>query len=343
MTKNMNDLALGITLQGVEPPAIFRQQVRDVAAGRFTHLWVTDSSLHARYVYAYLTLAAVESDNIMLATGVTHPYTRHPAMTANAIATLHEISGGRAILGMGAGDRPTAELGFQPARLADLRSSIQVIRKLLAGEKVNHHSPCFELTDGELHFDFNERVPIFMAASGPKMLALAGEVADGVLAQVGIFPEAIKFARECVAEGAARAGRSIDEIDLWLMACGSVSEDDADGLNGSRTMAAWFAKVAPHCCHIAGLDEAVVSDIQSAYRGGEFHLARDAARLVPDDMVKLFTVGGAPAQIRERLTPLLDLGIAGINFMPIGPQRAASAARFNREVAGPLGLGKRDG
>src|SRR5712664_232327 len=106
----------GITLQGIEPPGAFQRQIRDVEAAGFSHLWITDSSLHARYVYSYLTLAALNSRHLLLGTGVTHPFTRHPAITANAIATLDEISEGRAILGIGAGDSPTVELGFAPAK-----------------------------------------------------------------------------------------------------------------------------------------------------------------------------------------------------------------------------------
>lgn len=343
MSKNSDGLSLGVTLQGIEPPAAFQEQVKDVVDGGYTHLWITDSSLHARYVYAYLTMAALQSDDLMLATGVTHPFTRHPAMTVNAIATLDEISGGRAILGLGAGDRPTAELGFSPSRLDVLRDMIQISRRLLAGQKVNYQGPSFSLIDAELHFDYNGQVPIYMACSGPRMLALAGELADGVVAQCGIFPGAIEFARSCVAEGAERAGRSTDEIDIWLMACGSLDEDHAGGLDRSRAMAAWFAQTAPHCCDLAGIDPNIVRNIQDAYRGGEFHLARDAAALVPDEMVELFTVGGSPEKVADRLAPMTTLGIKGINFMPIGPERTNSVRLFSQRVAKPLALGRNNG
>src|SRR5436853_5290129 len=116
-------LRFGVTLQGVEPPRMFQQQVREIEAAGFTHLWITDSSLHARYVYSYLTLAALNSERLQLGTGVTHPFTRHPAINVNAIATLDEISEGRAILGIGAGDSPTVELGFAPAK-------VQVVREM---------------------------------------------------------------------------------------------------------------------------------------------------------------------------------------------------------------------
>ncbi len=326
----------GITLQGVEPPRVFQQQVHELEVGGFTHLWLTDSSLHARCVYAYLTLAALNSERLMLGTGITHPYTRHPAITVNAIATLDEISEGRAILGVGAGDRPTAELGFSPARVEALREMITVARRLMAGEKLNYSGPTFQLVNAELHYKYRDHIPIYMACSGPRMLALAGEIADGVIAQCGVFPAAVDFALQHIAEGAERAGRSPNEIDVWIMACGAISEDREQALNSSRTMAAWFAQTAPHCCQIAGLETKLIQRIQEAYGGGEFHLAKDAAALVPDHMVELFTLGGTPSDARERIERLANRGVKAFNFMPIGPERDKSFRLFAEHVGQPL-------
>ena len=88
MTEEQYGVAVGVTLQGVDKPEVFREHVRFLDTRGFTHLWITDSSLHARCVYAYLTLAALHSERLFLGTGVTHPYTRHPAITVNAIATI---------------------------------------------------------------------------------------------------------------------------------------------------------------------------------------------------------------------------------------------------------------
>jgi len=323
-----NELKLGITLQGVEPPDVFQQQVRDLESVGYSHLWVTDSSLHARYVYSYLTLAALNSERLMVGTGVTHPFTRHPAITVNAIATIDEISGGRAMLGIGAGDRPTGELGFSPARLKMMREMVTLARRLMAGEKINYANSAFKLVDAKIHYKHRDHVPIYMACSGPRMLALAGELADGIIVQVGVSPEAIKYAIQCIAEGAERGGRSLDEIELWIMACGAISEDREQARNSSRTMAAWFAQTVPLYCELANIDPKIVKGIQTAYSGGEFHLAKDAARLVPDEMVELFTVGGTPDEARDRITRLADLDFTGINFMPIGPERTQSFKLF---------------
>lgn len=330
------ELLFGATLQGIQAPVVFQEQVRELEEAGFSYLWVTDSSLHARYVYAYLTLAAINSKCLKLGTGITHPYTRHPGITASAIATLDEISGGRAVLGVGAGDRPTAELGYAPARVQVLREMVMVIRRLMAGERLDHKGAAFNLVGAELRYRYRDQIPIFIACSGPRMLALAGEVADGVIVQCGLFPEAIEFALECIAKGAKKARRSLDEIDIWLMACGRISEDRAEALDSSRSMAAWFAQTASHYCEVAGFDPEIIRNIQDAYQGGEFHLAKDAAALVSDEMVELFTIAGTPKESRERIEPLLMDGVRGINFMPIGPDRFQSSRLFAQWVVQPL-------
>jgi 5,10-methylenetetrahydromethanopterin reductase len=336
MESSASPIRFGVTLQGVEPPRVFQQQVRDIEESGFTHLWITDSSLHARYVYSYLTLAALNSEQLLLGTGVTHPFTRHPAMNVNAIATLDEISEGRAILGIGAGDSPTVELGFAPAKVQIVREMIEVARRLMAGETLDYEGPAFRIKHGHLHYKFRDRVPIYMACSGPRMLELAGELADGVIVQCGLFPEAIEFAREHVARGAARAERSREEVDFWVMMCGAISNDRSVAMNRSRTMAAWFAQMAPHMCEVAGVDRATVEKIQAAYSGGEFHQAQAAAALTPDTMVEYFTLGGTPEDARARLERLIACGVKGFNYMPTGAGRPESLGLFAGEVMRPL-------
>lgn len=322
----------GITLQGVEPPRAFQEQVRALEAHGFSHLWLTDSSLHARYVYEYLTLAALNSRALRLGTGVTHPFTRHPANTVNAIATLDEISEGRAMLGVGTGDSPTGELGFRPAPVQLVREMVDVARRLMAGETVNFENGSFRLVNAKLFYRQRERVPVYIACSGPKMLALAGEIADGVIVQCGVFPEAIDFALRHIREGAARAGRRLDDIEIWVMACGAIADERAQGVKGSRVMAAWFAQMAPHLCELGGIEPALVKRIRNAFSGGEFHEAQAAAALVPDDMVGLFTLGGTAADAQARLDKLIGRGVTRVNFMPVGPGRARSIELFAQHI-----------
>ena len=178
----------GVVLQGAYPPEEFREMVEDRRPG-VSNLWLTDSSLHARNSYAYLTLAAT-SPRLLLGTAVTNPLTRHPAITAVAAATVDEISGGRMILGIGAGDRPLLALGMRPrARLRarlDRRDPFAVV-----GRRRDRRGCGLRAADAHLRFGARSDIPIYISASGPKTLELAGEIADGVILLIGLFPEAL--------------------------------------------------------------------------------------------------------------------------------------------------------
>src|SRR4051812_10266196 len=213
----------GLVLQAVDPPAEFRERVRAVEAGGFSHLWLTDSSLHARDCYAYLTLAALESHTLRLGTAVTHPYSRHPAVNLVAITSVDELSGGRALYGIGAGDRPVTELGLTPAPLGVVRGRVTASRRLLDGETVTWEGRAFRLDDAPRRYGRRPALPIYLAASGPRMLELTGEVADGGLILAGQDQASVRYVQEHVARGAQRAKRDPAEVDLFHMLYGSVN------------------------------------------------------------------------------------------------------------------------
>src|SRR5579862_4588991 len=192
----------GVVLQGVDAPREFGGMVAEVDRLGFDHLWLTDSSLHARNCYAYLTLAAGLSPRLLLGTAVTNPLTRHPAITAAAAATVDEISAGRMILGIGAGDRPLLALGQRPATLATLEAAVAGIRRLWRGEEVDLAAREFTMSRAHLRFPARADIPVYLSASGPKTLELAGRVADGAILLVGLFPEALEWAISHLTRGA---------------------------------------------------------------------------------------------------------------------------------------------
>src|SRR5436190_13055893 len=186
MPSRMQKLRVGITTMASEPPDRFRALAGLVEDSGFDELWVCDSSLHARDVYAYLALVATTTTRLRFGPNCTHPYTRHPGVTVNAMATLHELSGGRAMLAIGAGDRPVTELGHRTAPVSVVREVIDSARALLAGGTVDRHGAVV-LRHAHLPFALPSPLPIYVSASGPKMLELAGETADGVLFLAGAY------------------------------------------------------------------------------------------------------------------------------------------------------------
>jgi 5,10-methylenetetrahydromethanopterin reductase len=316
----------GVVLQGAYPPSEFRSMVERIDALGYSHLWVTDSSLHARNSYSYLTMAALTSPGLLLGTAVTNPVTRHPAITAVAAATVDEISEGRMILGIGAGDRPLLALGLRPARLASLRAAIRAVRELWSGADVTIDAEGFSLREAHLRFASRADIPIFVSASGPKTLELAGEVADGVILLVGLFPEALAWAIEHVDRGAAKAGRERPHVAVF--AYGAIDDDASKALGSARSIAAWFPQTAPVICELAGVDPELVERVRERYEGGEFQEAADAAKLLPDDFVRMVALGGDARHARERIEAVAAAGADSVHVFPLGDGRIETIEAF---------------
>jgi 5,10-methylenetetrahydromethanopterin reductase len=316
----------GVVLQGAYEPSLFREMATEIEDLGFDHLWLTDSSLHARNCYAYLTLAAGDTRGLTLGTAVTNPITRHPAITAAAAATVDEISHGRFVLGIGAGDRPLLALGSRPSSLASLRSAIGAIRELWRGDRVSIDDDAFRLDDAHLRFGARADIPVYVSASGPKTLEMAGAIADGVILLVGLFPESLAWSIEQVDRGAAAAGRL--RPHLAVFAYGAIDEDEDRALASARSIAAWFPQTAPGICRLAGLDDALVEQVRAKYAGGEFQEAADAAMLLPDEFVRKVALAGGPDQARERIRVVLDAGADSIHVFPLGEERRATIRAF---------------
>ena len=322
----MSEPGSGVVLQGVDPPSEFCGMVEEIEALGFSHLWLTDSSLHARNCYAYLTLASAHSSRLMLGTAVTNPVTRHPAITAAAAATVDEISGGRLTFGIGAGDRPLLALGLRPSPLATLGAAIDGIRRLWRGEEVDLDSAGFSLSSAHLRFPARPDIPVFLSASGPKTLELAGRVADGVILLVGLFPEALEWAIARVAEAASAAGRPRPHVAVF--AYGVIDEDEAAALAGARSIAAWFPQTAPHICDLAGLSRQDANRVREAYRGGEFQEAAAAAQQLPDSFVRKVALAGNRDHAGGQIRAVLAAGADSMHVFPIGGGRMDTVRAF---------------
>jgi 5,10-methylenetetrahydromethanopterin reductase len=207
----------------IPPCASAREVARCVADAEqagFDIAWLPDSQFLWRDVWACLAVAAEATERIALGPCVTNLETRHPSVTAAAMVTLEELAPGRTILGVGTGDSSIKTLGLKPTRLAAMRDGIGLLRRLAAGETID-----FEGRRMHLHSSLDHSVPVYMAANGPKALELAGEVADGVITVAGIAPDLVERMRARVAAGAARAGRSLDEVELCFGTFCHVTDD----------------------------------------------------------------------------------------------------------------------
>lgn len=322
----------GVAIIASDPPNEFVRLVCMAEDLGFDYIWVCDSSLHGRDVYAYLTLCAQHTRRAKIGVSVTHPFTRHPAINANAIATIDEISGGRTILGVGTGDRPQRELGLRPARVAEMREWITLLRKLFTGEPVSHAGEHWQLEDATLHCGWRREVPIQVAASGPRMLELTGEMGDGAIVRVGLAPEAVRFALESLALGAERAGRTIKELDIGFLVNCCLYRDRERALREARLDTAWYLKTAPKIAAIAGVPAETMRAVQAAYRGGHLDEAHEAAANVPDALAQRFVLAGTPDEAKDFVHGVGELGVRRLEIFALGSDRHEIIRSFGEHI-----------
>ncbi len=312
-------IRFGIRLPPCEPPQTVAAAARAAEAAGFDDVWTLDSPLLAgRLGDPYVTLAACAgtTSRVRLGVAVTNPVTRHVVVTAAAILSLDDLAGGRAVLGIGSGDSAMRTLGLDPAdaegthrgRRPRLREAVETLRAIFAGKPV-------ALGDRTLRLDRPARsIPIYIAATGPRMLELAGEVADGVIIQVGIHPPCLEEAIAHVRAGAARAGRDPAAIDVVCSTFTSVDEDRRLAIDRARPLAAWFYAVAPRLLEMAGITvgqrhpaRPVFPDISHP---ADHALAMAEARCyVADEAVEKLCLVGSPEECVRRIRALEALGI----------------------------------
>jgi 5,10-methylenetetrahydromethanopterin reductase len=186
---------------------------------------IADSQSLYRDVYVVEGLVAANTRKIRFGSRVINPMTRHPAVAASAAATIEELAPGRTMIGIGTGDSSVDNIGVRPAKHAELGAYVKTIRELLQdGHSIYGGAPC-RLTW------FRGHIPIYLAASGPKTLQLAGEIADGVVINTGLIPEIVRDSIEQVKIGCARAGRKIDDVDMWWLPLTNVGPDQAKAVD----------------------------------------------------------------------------------------------------------------
>lgn len=194
----------------------------------FDRVRLGDSQSVYRELYVCLGLAAAATSRVRIGPGVTNPITRHPAVTASAMASLDELSHGRAFLGIGAGDSAVSNLGLKGASVATLADAVTAIRELLArGQTTFRGQPCHLMWA-------HRRVPIYIAGHGPRALRLAGRLGDGVIIGMGLTPEAIAAAQGAIRQGAEESGRRLEDLDLWWWCVANVGRSRAEAVHEMR-------------------------------------------------------------------------------------------------------------
>jgi len=306
----------------------------------YDDLWLADERFF-REVYACLTLCALRTRRLCLGPCVTDPYSRHPALTAMAMATLDEISGRRAVLGIGAGVSGFRELGVDATRsAAAIREAIELIRRLLAGETVSVKGREITFTDGRLDFAAPRRdLPIYVASQRAAGCRVAGRFADGAIMQGALADPLVRFFRETVRGAARDAGRDPAKVALVVRLNVCVADDRAAARDVMRptlvrSLSAqrpdFFTFATAGLTLPAGLRDKVLA---LPYTHDPAPL-RAIAPEVPDAFVDAVTLAGPPDAIAPEVVRLARSGVAEIMIYPLAVDGRIETTieRFQSEV-----------
>lgn len=301
------------------PMSAFAARAKLVERLGFDRLWVPDERL-LRNVYVSLATAAASTSSIGLGTAVTNPYTRNPAITAAAIATIDELSGGRTVLGLGAGGGLNHYGVTRDSPAGHLADTIRIVRALTSGETVSYAGRFHELVDTQLDFPPQRPVPIHVAARGPAILRVAGRLADGVIIGGFASPAGLRWALAAADDGLRAAGRSLDELHrtAWVFISLSERRDAARTAVGKMVLAAMVSS-GPTLEEIGvTLPQEVRTHLDTT--GWAFPAEADTiSELLTDDIVDMFAVHGDAAACADRLQAITESDVDEIGLVILPP------------------------
>ena len=316
---------LAIYMQDAHPIPEAIQYVRYAEERGFEAVWQADSRL-VRDAVVPMAAFAANTETIKIGSGVVDCWTRNPARLASTFSTLDDLAPGRIILGIGAWWEPLAsKVGVDRRRpLLAIRETVEACRALLADETVTYHGEFVHLDGVELDYVYQERrpkdVPIYIGATGDKMLELTGEIADGVVLNYLVSPEYNRRAMDRLADGAARAGRSVDDLDRPQLVVCSVAETRAEALDGARLMVTQYLGQQPHIMKASGVPESLLDEIGRVLTWPATHEQVEAAsKLVPDDIVQMICAAGTADEVREKVAQYMADGCTCPILYPLGP------------------------
>jgi len=317
--------SLGVALLGHGLPGRTTDWARTAERAGLGSLWVIEDYFHPG-AYALAAAAAAVTERIVIGLGVVNPYTRHPALVAMETATLAGLAPGRVVLGLGSSNRKWIEAQMAipfKTPLRGLREGVEIVRRLLDGQRVTYTGEVFSVNDVALESPPPAPVPMLLGVKGPRALALAAEVADGVHCSILASPAHVRRVR------ATAASRK----DFTVIAYVPVAVAD-DGAQAR----AWMRPLVARCLGAlhgqsiladAGLDATRTQPFRDALAAG-----RPAAELVTDELMDAVAVAGTPAECRAALARWAEAGLDSVVAMvPEGADLAGQIERLGRELA----------
>jgi 5,10-methylenetetrahydromethanopterin reductase len=268
---------------------------------------------------------AAVTERIKVGSGVINNWTRNIGLLAATFLTLDDLAPDRIICGIGAWWDPLAQnVGIDRRKpLLAMRETIEVMRRLLAMENVTFRGEFHQVNGVELDIVHGRReprnVPLYIGATGPKMMEMAGEIADGVVLNYCVPPDYNDMAMERLEKGAKQVGRSLEDIDRPQLVVCSVDHDRERALEGARGLLTQYLAQQPHIARASGVKQEVVEKIQSILGWPATKEQIDKAKVyVPDELVLRITATGTPEEAKAKVQEYLDRGATCPILYPLG-------------------------
>lgn len=290
----------------------------------FEAVWQAESRLVRDAIVPMAAYAAV-TDRIKVGSGVINNWTRNIGLLAATFLTLDDLAPNRIICGIGAWWDPLAKnVGIERRKpLTAMRETVEVMRRLLNLETVTYEGEFHQVHGVELDVVHGRReprnVPIYIGATGPMMLELTGEIADGAVLNYCVPPAYNDMALEQLEKGAQKASRTLDDIDRPQLVVCSVHEDRDAAIQGSKELLTQYLAQQPHIAKASGVSQDVVEKVQEILGWPATREQIHAAmQHVPDDLVDRITASGAPEEARAKVQEYIDHGATCPILYPLG-------------------------
>ena len=325
---------VALYLQDKHPLREAMDYVRYAEERGFEAVWQAESRLVREATVPMAAFAAV-TERIKVGSGVVNNWTRNVGLLASTFVTLDDLAPGRILLGIGAWWDPLAsKVGIERRRpLLAMRETVEVVRRLLAMERVTFDGEFVRMRDVEIDVVHGRReprdVPIYLGATGMRMMALAGEIADGVVLNYLVSPGYDARALEALGAGAARSRRSVEDIDRPQLVVCSLDEDRDTALERARELVTQYLGQQPHIMKASGVDRSLLDEIGKVltWPAGPEEIRR-AMKLVPDEVVQLLTASGTAEECRAKVREYVEAGCTCPVLYPLGDDVPAMIDAF---------------
>jgi len=334
-------LSFGVTVLPDPPYQRFLELLQLAEQRGFEYGWTYDSHILWHEATPLLTLAADRTTRMKFGHCVTNPGTREPTVLASTYATLHVMSDGRMVMGIGRGDSARRVIGYKPVKMAEFEAALGMMKDLMNGRPVEWNGKELELTWAQGRPD----IPLYVAAYGPRALGVAGRVGDGVIIQLA-DPVIIQWIMDQARAAAAEAGRDPDELQCLVCAPSIITDD----MEEAREAVRWFpAMVSNHVMDLIeryGENSEIPKDLTEYVKARKFYDYKDHSRegaahgeFVTDEICDRFCVLGTAEQAIAKLRELESIGVDQFNiYLMTHGQEETLASYGERIIPGFAGV-----